>query len=257
MFRTHKLLLDKEVETTSASGYGSENTETAKDTSTSEASGSGANTTANDQTKTEGDSGKETATSESKQAATSTEQVKDVTGYETDETKKEGSEGEASKDAQAADVKEDKPLELDLKGLAEENVKDLREFGTTHKFNKEQTQALVDKRKEILDANAKSEADHKELVKKTYAAWEKELKEDPVFGKENYATNIHNINKLLTDFMPDTTKELTESGRRISSIQMKEFAKIASKLYGEGELNEGSGTKQGESRQPWDAYKHE
>lgn len=257
-----KLRMDKATDTTSASGYVAENSQATPDAKTPEASGNSADKTADDKAKAQGNSGEASASTKSKQAKTPSEQsekkIPDITGYAADDKSKEGSEGDKSKDAKAeadkADVKDDTPLELDLKGFKDEEVADLTDFAKTHKLSKEQAQALVDKRKEAVDANVKAQAEAETQRQELYKTWEKELQADPEFGGENFKTNVHNVNKLLTDFMPGTTKQLTEQGRRVSAIQMKEFAKIAAKLYSEEEHFEGSGQKGSEERKPWDSY---
>lgn len=221
--------MDKANEDGSESGYGAETTTTATTTETTQTQGN----TSDD---TKGDTSSAGA---SDKTATTTEE--DVTGYTANKTE--------------TTTTEEKPLELDLKGLEEASVADIKDFAKAHGLTKEQAQAMVDKRKSDEDAKVTASETYKAEEVKVFQKWETELKSDADFGGENFATSVHNVNKLIREELPGLKNLLTTSGKRLPPSVMKDLNKVARKLYGETELVQGDKTSSNDSWHPTDFYK--
>lgn len=251
-----KHLLQEELkdETTTSPGLsGYTNTEEPPPATEIKAAGDSSDTS-KDSANQEGTPDKETKTDDqSKQTETP-----NITGYdESDdikiETKTDDKKTETD-DKSGIDDTKVVELELDLKGLKYEEVTDLKEFAKENKLSKDQAQKLLDKRKEALDNQAKLQADFEAEKKTVYKKWTDDLKNDPDFGGQNFKNSLHAVNKLLETHMPGTAKLLTDSGKRLSPIQMKELRAIALKLSDEGTLELGGTTTTTKERQPWDVY---
>ncbi|MFM6930412.1 MAG: hypothetical protein ACKOX6_18255, partial [Bdellovibrio sp.] len=63
------------------------------------------------------------------------------------------------------------------------------------------------------------------------ANWHKELKNDPKFGGENFARNVHKVDKLLNEFAPEMKKNLTERKAMLPPIVMRDMLRIAEAIY--------------------------
>ena len=236
MLRLHRILMDKIDDTGSPSGYGAETSTTATPTQTTETQGSDNIDPKGD---TSGEGTKvETPTAGDKSKQTPTE---DVTGY----TKPTETPKEEAKPA----------LELDLKGLPEESVKDIQDLAADLGLTKEQAQALVDKRKSEEDAKVTAQETYKVKEAEVFKNWESELKADPDFGGDNFAHSVHNVNKLIREDLPGLKNLLTTSGKRLPPSVMKDLNNVARKLYGETELVVGDKTSAKDSWNPLDFYK--
>lgn len=234
MLRLVNFLMDSANDNGSASGYepNSSTPSTPTDTTPQGAGDDGkppettpaTPTTPQDQTGQAGDQSKPDAAAD-----------ENVTGYDTSEKPKEDDKGGAKDTA----VKDDKPLELDLKSLKEEDVKDILDFAKTHGLSKEQAQGLVDQRKTEADAIAAHAESQTKIRNETYKAWETELRNDGDFGGENFKNSVHAVNKLIREEIPELKNILTESGKRLPPSIMKNLKNLATKLYGETPFNEG------------------
>ena len=236
MLRLHRILMDKVDDAGSPSGYGAETSTTATPTETTQTQGS-------DNIDPKGDTSSagtkvETSTAGDKSKQTPTE---DVTGY----TKTENTKEEEAKPA----------LELDLKGLPEESIKDIQDLAKDLGLTKDQAQALVDKRKSDEDAKVAAQETFKVKEAEVFKTWETELKSDPDFGGDNFAHSVHNVNKLIREELPGLKNLLTTSGKRLPPSVMKDLNNVARKLYGETELVQGDKTSTGDSWNPLDFYK--
>lgn len=244
MFKWQKILMDAASDSGSPSGYGAEATATTTTTETTQTQGDTSNGTQGnaatagtaEQTSTGDDKSKQTTTTESKE---------DVTGYT----------GDKSEDKTQTKTEEDKHLELDLKGLEETKVADIKEFAKTHGLTKEQAQAMVDKLKSDEDAKVAATETYKTEEAKVFQKWENELKNDPDFGGENFAHSVHNVNKLIREELPGIKNLLTTSGKRLPPSIMKDLNNVARKLYGETELVQGDKTSAKDTWNPLDFYK--
>jgi hypothetical protein len=122
-------------------------------------------------------------------------------------------------------------LELDVGDLPEESVKQIREFAKTHSVTKEVAQALIDSRKETFKRRADAEVQAENDRKALRVSYHKELKEDKEFGGENFAHNIKQAGKVLTEFFPGMKKALTDRGSMLPPYIMKDLSKLAKHLY--------------------------
>ncbi len=246
MLRTKHLLMDKANSTEGVSGYGSgQGNET--DTSKTETTGDTSTTTA-DTTDAKGTSDTETKTGDESKQAETTEQ-KSVSGYSTEDKKVEETAETKTEETKTETKVED--LKIDLKGLTEEQTKDLIEFAKDTKLSTEQAQHLLDKRKEALDKINQDQANFDEQVKATYSKWEDDLRTD--WGNE-FAANVHAVNNTLTKHYPETAKMLATSGKRLNPMQMKEFLSVSKLLGDEGTFEAGGNNDSKRDRHPSDYY---
>ena len=242
MLLKHRILMDKADDNGSPSGYGAETTTTATTPETSKTQGDTSNGTEGNASG-EGTANQTTAPDDKSKQAATTESEKDITGYTGD------------KPAEGDKPKETPALELDLKGLEEASVADIKEFTQAHGLTKEQAQALVDKRKADEDAKLAANETYKAEEAKVFQKWETELKSDPDFGGDNFAHSVHNVNKLIREELPGIKNLLTTSGKRLPPSIMKDLNKVARKLYGETELVQGDKVSTKDAWNPLDFYK--
>lgn len=242
MFMQNRILMDKIEEDTSPSGYGTEDSSSTTTTSQTQAQGDSSDNTSKGAADQGVSDQKAEDADKSKQAAA----TEDVTGYTKTDDKG---------DAKDAAVTEDKPLELEAKGLSEEQLSVVQEFAKAQKLTKEQAQGLVDKIKSDADVTAAKQAEMKQAEAQVYSKWEKELKEDAEFGGQNFAQNVHNVNKLIREEIPALKNLLTTSGKRLPPSVMKDLNNVARKLYGETEFNQGAKTGKESTWHPTDFYK--
>lgn len=160
------------------------------------------------------------------------------TGYEKEPDKVDPPPADKPKDPPPAD-----DLKLDPKGLADEDIKSVKEFAKKHGISKEAAQALVDERKVAVDKAAKLAADQQveqeAEIKRTKVQWYNELKSDPVFGGDKFDHNLKQIGKVVDDFMPNLKKVLTERKVMMPPYIMKDLAKLANHLYASEKLTQG------------------
>lgn len=71
------------------------------------------------------------------------------------------------------------------------------------------------------------------------AGWHKELKEDPVFGKEKYPVNIARSEKVLDEYLPELKKELTDAKQVLRPSVMRGLARLADQLYPDDKMVQG------------------
>jgi outer membrane protein OmpA-like peptidoglycan-associated protein len=161
------------------------------------------------------------------------------TGYEKEPEKLEPPKDDKPKDSPPPED----DLKLDPKGLADEDVKNVKEFAKKHKISKEVAQALLDERKAAFDKAVKTLADQQAEeeadIKRTKIEWYKELKNDATFGGDKFEHNIKQIGKVVDDFMPNLKKVLTERKVMMPPYIMKDLAKIAGHLYSTDKMIQG------------------
>lgn len=167
------------------------------------------------------------------------EKVEGTTGY-----------GEKEPEAPAPKVEDKKPepvkLDYELKtdGLEPEEVNRLSAIFKKTGVSKEAAQALVDDVREQTAAAKKAEEDaQKEYDRKqaeTRAAWHAELKNDSTFGGEHFAHNLKRVEKVVSDFMPNTKKILTERKTMLPPYVMRDLKGMADKLFGSASLANGN-----------------
>lgn len=234
MLLKNRILLDSADDNGSPSGYGAEAATTTTTTETTQTQGDTGNGTQVDATKTGASDTTSATDDKSKQAS------EDVTGYTKDESK-----GDTTEKV----VTEDKPLELDLKELKEEEVADIRELAKSLNLTKEQAQGLVDKRKADNDSRVKTIEAVKAKEAEVYTKWTSELKADADFGGQNFNHSVHTVNKLIREELPELGKLLTKGNKRLSPGLMKDLNRLGRKVYGETTFEQGDGA--GGSKKEW------
>ena len=141
----------------------------------------------------------------------------------------------AATDDKVKSTKEELGFELDLKDAEPSVAAKLTELAKTHKLSEEQAKALVNlKKTEIAESKASMEARKKEMdaeVAKLKASWHTELKSDKDFGGQNFGHSLKKIDKVLTEFLGETKKELTASGSMLPPYVMRDLLKLANHLY--------------------------
>lgn len=133
--------------------------------------------------------------------------------------------------------------ELDIKDVPDDEVKKIKDFAKSNNLTKEVAQALVGLKKTEIEEVKKQlvefETKQKKLIAETKVKWDKELRTDPNFGGEKFAHNILNAEKVLSDFLPETKKALTERKSMLPPYVMRDLAKLAEHLYGTEKLVRG------------------
>lgn len=231
-----ELLMDEATEAISggASGYGTTEQTTATDDKSTKENGSSIPTPPGQKdqegTKVEDDKGDDKP-----------EQKGAPSGYGEGEKPKE----EVKTDTEVVDIK------IDLRGLSEDQTKDLIDFAKENKLTNEQAQAILDRRKTQLDEYNKQTSDFEALKKATHAGWVTELQTE--WGKD-FDTNVKTVNDTLSAHFPETARILANSGSKMNPKQMKEFLSLAQILKDEGQHNSGDASAGTKERHPSDYY---
>jgi hypothetical protein len=122
----------------------------------------------------------------------------------------------------------------------------IKEFAKANKLSKEQAEAFLNLKKSeiaaVKAADVAYEAHVKQKAAELKASWHKELKSDKTFGGEKFAQNLHNVDKVLTDFLGETKKQLTDSKSMLPPYVMRDLAKLADHLYKGTNLVQGEAT---------------
>lgn len=255
MFRVKHLLMNQNNGGESSSGYGT--TESAAPTTTPQASGDTTNPPAAANSQVQGTQDATTANQQQSQQTQNTQSQAatppvDNTGYGSTPPPPAATTQTQTETPPA----DDKPLELDLKGMKddESEIKTIREIAKEQKLTKDQAQALVNAiaagKTQTVEAQKQIEI-QKQTVYKT---WETELRNDPNFGGANFDHNIHNVNRVLNENMPGLKNILTGGGKRLPPSIMRDLKGIAERLYGERTHVDGGAGTQGAKHSPLDFY---
>lgn len=163
------------------------------------------------------------------------------TGYGEEPPKVDDPPPADPKDPPAAPDEIDKVLE----GLPKEEIAKMRDFVTKH-----ETKTVKEALKEFAEIRRQEYADAKKSVERrqaqieqeknqTRAQWHKELKDDPGFGGEKFQINVTRAEKVLSEYMPQTKKALTERKSMLPPYVMRDLAAMADHLYPEQKLVQG------------------
>lgn len=249
LIRTKHLLMDKVTSTegVSVSGYGTTQEDTT-DVKTTEANGNSGATTEST-TDAKGTSNTETKTDDkSKSDETTTKEI-GVSGY-TDEVKTDVKTEETKTDENKNDTKVE-DLKIDLRGLTEDQTKDIIQFAKDLKLTPEQAQSVLDNRKEQLDKYNEQTAEFDKQVKEAHTKWEQDLRAE---WSKDFGANVKAVNNTLTNHFPETAKMLATSGKRLNPMQMKEILNISKLLGDEGVFEVGGANSTTKERHPSDYY---
>jgi len=125
--------------------------------------------------------------------------------------------------------------ELDTKDLDPKLTLKVKEFAKANGLTKEAAQAFLNLRKteaeEMKATELKREEETKTQVSSIRKNWDKELRSHSEFGGEQFAANLKIVEKVLSDFMPETKKTLTERGGMLPPYVMRDFAKLGKHLF--------------------------
>lgn len=185
--------------------------------------------------KPEGDKDSKAGEKEEAKPEEKLEDIKDpASGYGV-KALEEPKEDPVSKIDQPATVDENKPADIDVKGLDDKEAEKLKEFAKTNSLSKEQAQKLVDLRKSEFAQSKQAQIDAQKQqereVAKLKAGWDKELRADPSFGGAHFEKSLVKVEKVLNQFMPGTKKILTEGKITLHPGIMRDLAKIADIMY--------------------------
>lgn len=247
MFRTKHLLMDQANSTEGVTGYGNGQASTT-DTKVTEATGN--NSAATGDTKTEGAANTQGEAGKSEQTKTPEEQ-KNVTGYNTEDPPAEDKKEEETKVEEKKDDTKVEDFKLDLKGLTDDQTKDIVEFAKELKLTPEQAQAILDKRKIELDKYMDLQTSEANTIKETHKKWEGDLRTE--WDKE-FKTNVHTVNNTLSKHFPTIAKHLASTGKRLNPLEMKEFLAVSKILGDEGTFEAGGANTEAKVRHPSDYY---
>jgi len=166
------------------------------------------------------------------------EEIKDpATGYNEDAPKPPD---EKPKEDPPADPPktDDPPKDVELtnvEGLLPNELEGIKTFAKKHGVTQEVAQALVDLKqdeiKKLDDALEAGKVEQKANVERIKGEWHKELKDDPDFGGEKFASSIKKAEKVIEEYMPNLKKELTKHSRMLPPYVMRDLAKLAEHLY--------------------------
>jgi len=247
MFRTKHLLMDQASSTEGVTGYG-DGQATTPDTKATEAAGN--NGAAAGGATTEGTTNTQGEAVKSEQAKTPDEQ-KNVTGYNTEDPPAEEKKAEVPPVEEKKDDTKVEDFKLDLKGLTDDQTKDVVEFAKEIKLTKEQAQAILDKRRIELDKYLDLQTQEANTIKETHKKWEGDLRTE--WDKE-FKTNVHAVNNTLSKHFPTIAKHLATTGKRLNPLEMKEFLAVSKILGDEGTFEAGGTNTEAKVRHPSDYY---
>ena len=133
---------------------------------------------------------------------------------------------------------------VDMKDLSDTDKKLWGDYFTEHKLPKEAQTKLIEIEKNRVLANQQAEATRQKQIEaettRLKSQWFNELKTDKEFGAA-FDVNVKMVNRLISDFMPNTKKMLTEKGGMLPPNTMRDFYALAKKLYETESFVQGSG----------------
>jgi len=139
--------------------------------------------------------------------------------------------------------KVDLGYELEVKDLEPGMGQIIKDFAKKNNLTKEVAQAFVELKKSELksfkDQQIAFQKNQEDLITQTKASWDKELRDHPNFGGDNFSKSVLKVEKILSEHMPETKKILTEKGSMLPPYVMRDFAKLASHLYDSENLKSG------------------
>lgn len=130
-----------------------------------------------------------------------------------------------------------------LEGVPKVDADEMKAFATENKVGADVVKKWADKVKANIEkakVNATTmERQIEQQKSQQRATWHKELKEDPVFGGDKFQFHLSRAEKVLSEFMPELKKELTDAKQMLRPSVMRGLAKIADQLYSSEALVQG------------------
>lgn len=187
------------------------------------------------------DSPEEEGKKESEKTPETEEQPDKVTGYDEEPPKVDPPKEETQEEEPPPE--DELGYELSAEGMDEKEIEKIKAFAKTHKLSEETAKAFLALKKSEIDSEKAAQAEYQNKLKQAVAAkkaeWHKELKDDPKFGGQNFARNIHKVDKVLNQIMIETKKKLTESKTMLPPYVMRDMAKLHDQLFGTENLVHG------------------
>lgn len=103
----------------------------------------------------------------------------------------------------------------------------IKKFAKDHKLSKEQVDAYV---AQVKADQAEAQKNNDLRVKETRKAWNEELMADKEFGGENFDKSVHEAEKTLEKYFPNTKKVLTDKKGMLPPYLMKDLLNVAKVL---------------------------
>lgn len=130
-----------------------------------------------------------------------------------------------------------------LVGLPKQDADDIKAFAVENNLTPEVAQKWAAKVKaniELQKVHASNmEKQVEQQKQQTRALWYKDLKDSQDFGGADFDKNVLKANKVLTEFMPQTEKALTQAKSVLPPYVMRDLAKMADHLYATDKLTVG------------------
>jgi hypothetical protein len=121
-------------------------------------------------------------------------------------------------------AKPDADISLVLKDLPQGYDREaVTKFAIDNKLTKEQAQAYV---KFAQDEFAQIKKNHEAKSNEIKVQWTNELKSDQNFGGENFSKNVHAVENLIENHLPNMKKALTERGGMLPPYIMKDLLNL-------------------------------
>lgn len=170
---------------------------------------------------------------EKKDASEKSEEVEPGTGYGAEPPKVEDPPKDPPKDPPTPPVPTD--LDKKLEGLNEGFAKIVKEQATDLGLEGEKLDKFIALKKTEQAAAVKWQQDQQAEMKRQenakHAAWDKELREDPTFGGQNFNINRTRAEKILDEYGGEFKKELTTNKVMVRPSVMRMLARIADDVW--------------------------
>lgn len=138
---------------------------------------------------------------------------------EVEEKPEEASEDDADKETERQKaIKE--AIDTVPEGMSKEK---LQEFAIENGLSADQVKAYLN---QVKADQADSIKARERFVAEQRVAWDKELREDPAFGGEHFARNIHHAEKALEKYLPNFKKSLDGSGKMLPPDIMRDLSAL-------------------------------
>lgn len=145
------------------------------------------------------------------------------------------------------EVKVELGYELDVKDIGAAEALKIKEFAKANTLTKEAAQALVNLKKSEITAYKQAVTEAQKLQEKQIseikASWDKELRTHPTFGGDKFGHNVMRAEKVLSEFMTETKKVLTERKSMLPPYVMRDLSRLADHLYSTEKLVQGDATR--------------
>lgn len=169
-----------------------------------------------------------------------TKKVEPGTGYgEDDPVIEDPKPPEAPKDPPPPPTELDKKLEGLNPYMLERAKKQIPEMGLEGDKLDKFVAFLKQEQKQTEDYVKNEAAEALRLDQLRRSQWAKELKQDPVFGGDNFKVNLGRVEKVLDQYGVELKKELTDAKQMLRPSVMRMLARVADQVYPERRMAQG------------------